>query len=557
MATDSTNEGNVIAEQAAEEPAAEITVPEITVDDSESVELILTAEKLRVYIIAKEPGTIRLTLKKVYGLEVFQNGAKLEPIETEVTDKVFYEFEVKAEKNEIFIQAANDETIWARAKTKAEITETDAPVDETLAASASENAEQGTEDSAIEDLNQTEPVTDDSEAADLADEAMTTGEPMTVEIAQAELATGESVIVEIAQEDLTTEEVDVANTTQEGTTEEPVNAEATDTTTTDEPVVADTTDTVTTDEPAVADTTDTVTTDEPAVADTTDTVTTDEPVATDTTDTVITDEPAVTDTIDTVTTDEPAVTDTTDTVTTDEPVATDTTDTATTNEAVITDTTDETAVVDTAEATDTTETVTTDEPAAADSVEEEPDDEPEDEEPVEEEPPVDPVQMKLDAGYVRVIVIRKNGTNVFAGTDDQAEIVDHLALGDIVWAKPVGGIWAEIYRLDENEAPSYFNLNNVVLQVGEVGYDVPIRKVTLTSTLDGLTEIAEGTEITITAEFSGFTEDEIETITWQYRTPGGRKSFRTIKNANDITYTYAVSAENIHNEWRIILTLKD
>ena len=59
----------------------------------------------------------------------------------------------------------------------------------------------------------------------------------------------------------------------------------------------------------------------------------------------------------------------------------------------------------------------------------------------------------------------------------------------------------------------------------------------------------------MTAEFSGFMEDEIADITWQYRS-GEEEDFRTVDDAAGLVYTYAVTEENIHNEWRIVLTLR-
>ena len=160
----------------------------------------------------------------------------------------------------------------------------------------------------------------------------------------------------------------------------------------------------------------------------------------------------------------------------------------------------------------------------------------------------------LEAGCIRVMVIRENGTALYASRDAQAEPAGSLACGDVIWAKPAGEIWGEVY-LDENSAPLYFNLNNVMLQLGEVGYDVPIRKVKLSSSLEGLTEITEGTFVVMNAEISGFMADEIADITWQYRAPEDEE-FTDIEDAKGFTYVYPVSAENLHYEWRIVLTIK-
>ena len=172
-----------------------------------------------------------------------------------------------------------------------------------------------------------------------------------------------------------------------------------------------------------------------------------------------------------------------------------------------------------------------------------------------EEP--DPEQELLDAGYVKVTIIREQGTNLYQGMDDRSTVAGALAQGEEVWAKPQGGFWAEILKKDPKDRPLYFNLNNAALLLGEIKYDLPIRKVTLKSTLEGQTEIEEGTEVTITARYSGFQGDEITEIRWQYRPaddPDGE--FRDIEGADGFSYTYLVNEGNIHHEWRIILVLK-
>ena len=171
--------------------------------------------------------------------------------------------------------------------------------------------------------------------------------------------------------------------------------------------------------------------------------------------------------------------------------------------------------------------------------------------------PADPDREMLEAGYIQVMVIRENGTGLYDRMDEAAAAVGSLQHKDVVWVRPAEGIWAEVYRIPEGETPIYLNLNNVMLLQGQVDQDIPIRSVKLTSTLDGLTEIEEGTEITMTAEISGFLQDEITDVTWQYRTEGDAEdAYRDIADAHGLRYTYPVDAENIHNEWRVILTLK-
>lgn len=180
------------------------------------------------------------------------------------------------------------------------------------------------------------------------------------------------------------------------------------------------------------------------------------------------------------------------------------------------------------------------------------------EEPVQmTEPETDPEQELLDAGYIKVTVIRENGTNLYYGMDDRADVAGRLEMGTVIWARPQGSFWAEEMKENPKDRPVYFNLNNTALLLGEIGYDLPMRKVTLKSTLDGMTEIEEGTEVTLTAKYKGFQGDEITEIHWQYRPeddPAGE--FREIDGADGFTYSYQVNNENIHHEWRIILVLK-
>ena len=163
----------------------------------------------------------------------------------------------------------------------------------------------------------------------------------------------------------------------------------------------------------------------------------------------------------------------------------------------------------------------------------------------------------LDEGYVKVTIIRETGTNLYQGMDDRSTVAGLLEKGKVIWAIPRGGFWAEIRKENPKDKPLYFNLNNAVLLAGKMPYELPIRRVTLKSTLEGMTEIEDGTEVTIIAKYNGFQGDEITGVRWQYRPeddPEGE--FRDIEGADGFSYTYQVNAENIHHEWRIVLNLK-
>ncbi len=153
-------------------------------------------------------------------------------------------------------------------------------------------------------------------------------------------------------------------------------------------------------------------------------------------------------------------------------------------------------------------------------------------------------------------MIREHGTALYADRDNPAEAAGNLACGEVIWAKPAGDMWGE-YLPEGQEEPLYFNMNNVSLQLGEIGYELPARTVKLTSSLEDGTKVQEGTWIVLTAECSGFTADESEEIAWQYRSMEDESgAFSEVADASDFTYIYAANPETMHYEWRIRLKLK-
>ena len=362
---------DTIASDAAitEEPAAEMMDPEIKADAKDPTELNLTAEKLRVVVAAKESGMLRLTLLKAVHFTVTRNDQILEPVKTEQTDCVIYEFEAEKGKNILFIQSDSEVTVKAKAKTMIPDETEEIPAEpaeepegepeEEPEEKPAEKPEEEPEDDAKEDNKED---ADNMPAEDLTEETKAESVEEPTEVPEKDEKE------EPAEEPEKDDKEDSAEDPTEGPKEEPV----------EKPV----------EESGK----------EPE------------------------EEPA----------EEPEV--------------------------------------------------------PADDLPQEPTEEPKDE--TQEEPDEnkgEPLETKEEPA-------------------DEPELA-------------------------------------------------PERSVKLVSTLDGLTEIYEGTEIVMTVEISGFSEEDIASVTWQYR-PADEEDFYDIEGADGLTYTYPISAENIHYEWRIMLTMK-
>ena len=190
-------------------------------------------------------------------------------------------------------------------------------------------------------------------------------------------------------------------------------------------------------------------------------------------------------------------------------------------------------------------------------------------------------EMLLQQGYNKVQILMKKGADVFSAMDENAEIVAHLDLGDELWIKPTNDrAWAEIYDADEGKEPAYILWDTVLITSQAEKEEIPAedaeveketdtqenteqgeteeplrRSVILSSNLDGLKVIDEGTIITITATLNGFHEDDQYEINWAYSSDNG-ESFQIIEGANELTYSYPIDEENAHNIWRIIISLE-
>ena len=80
-----------------------------------------------------------------------------------------------------------------------------------------------------------------------------------------------------------------------------------------------------------------------------------------------------------------------------------------------------------------------------------------------------------------------------------------------------------------------------------------VRTITVTSNLEGVEEVYEGTIVTLTATLTGF-EDVEYVMQWQY-TPDGGQSIVDIEGANSSEYSFPITVENSVYLWRLNVTI--
>ena len=73
------------------------------------------------------------------------------------------------------------------------------------------------------------------------------------------------------------------------------------------------------------------------------------------------------------------------------------------------------------------------------------------------------------------------------------------------------------------------------------------------SNIAGMTEVLDGTEVTLTAQLEGFENDQY-VIQWQYTPDGGTTVFDA-DGANEENYTFFLNEQNVGYMWRIRVTL--
>ncbi len=174
----------------------------------------------------------------------------------------------------------------------------------------------------------------------------------------------------------------------------------------------------------------------------------------------------------------------------------------------------------------------------------------------EEPEPVIPDEVMLEMGYIKVQIAMQNGADIFQEKSDEAEAIDHLDAGEIVWVKLTDDLkWASIYS--EEDVSRYIKWDDtIIVLMGEIDFEESIaRSVTVKSTLDGLTTVKFNTQITMEAELHDFKDEDICEFQWYYSTDG--KTYNLVEGANEAIYEYNLDKNNCFFAWRVAVTIRN
>ena len=168
------------------------------------------------------------------------------------------------------------------------------------------------------------------------------------------------------------------------------------------------------------------------------------------------------------------------------------------------------------------------------------------------EPAADPLE-----GLRQIVVVLPAGENevpLKAEADEKAESLAMIPAGAMLYVKDIDAQWSyAVY----GELEGYVPTGKIALYNAEVTpeEEAVVRTISVSSTLEGMTVVEEGTPIILTAVLTGF-DNVAYALQWQY-TPDAGVTNVDIPGANDLTYTYNISFENFTYLYRLVVTVQD
>lgn len=168
------------------------------------------------------------------------------------------------------------------------------------------------------------------------------------------------------------------------------------------------------------------------------------------------------------------------------------------------------------------------------------------------------VEEQAVGEYRAAMVILREGEEFlpfYKTAADDAEVLGKIPAGESLLVRNVKNGWVEARY---NDVDGFVRSANVTLvnpdteeeldQTGE-----KLRKLWITSNVDGNTVIYEGSEIILTAHLEGF-EDEEYHMQWQNSADGGA-TFRNVDGATGEQVSFNVSVENQNYIWKLVVEL--
>ena len=101
----------------------------------------------------------------------------------------------------------------------------------------------------------------------------------------------------------------------------------------------------------------------------------------------------------------------------------------------------------------------------------------------------------------------------------------------------------------------YVSSNCVALYNSEAAPEETIRSIRISTNIEGMTQVREGTVVVLTATLVGF-ENDTYTLQWQYSTDGGTTAI-DIGGACGLEYAYRISPANFDYMYRIVVSIDE
>ena len=101
----------------------------------------------------------------------------------------------------------------------------------------------------------------------------------------------------------------------------------------------------------------------------------------------------------------------------------------------------------------------------------------------------------------------------------------------------------------------YVSSNCVALYNSEAAPEETIRSIRISTNIEGMTQVREGTVVVLTATLVGF-ENDAYTLQWQYSTDGGATAI-DIGGACGLEYAYRISPANFDYMYRIVVFIDE
>lgn len=158
-------------------------------------------------------------------------------------------------------------------------------------------------------------------------------------------------------------------------------------------------------------------------------------------------------------------------------------------------------------------------------------------------------------GLRQIVLVLKEGETELqlrAEPSEHSEVLGVIPAGAMLYVKEIALDWCfAIYGGLEG----YVLTERIALYNGQATPEEEeiIRTITVSSSVDGMREVYEGTEVVLTAEITGFEGEEV-TYQWQI-TPDGGTTISDIEGATGASYAFVVDDSNAHCMWRVVVTI--